>query len=66
MDNINTRVLELAPYQPGKPIEELSRERGIGDAIKLASNENPRGPGQEVRRVLADAMKGVSRYPDSS
>ncbi len=66
MDNINTRVLELAPYQPGKPIEELSRELGIGDAIKLASNENPRGPGQEVRRVLADAMKGTSRYPDGS
>ncbi|GIS69216.1 MAG: hypothetical protein CM1200mP9_00370 [Gammaproteobacteria bacterium] len=66
MENINTRVLELAPYHPGKPLEELSRQLGIGDAIKLASNENPRGPGQNVRRALADAMKGTSRYPDSS
>ena len=66
MENINTRVLELAPYHPVKPLEELSRQLGIGDAIKLASNENPRGPGQNVRRALADAMKGTSRYPDSS
>ena len=49
MENINARVLELAPYQPGKPLEELSREMGISDAIKLASNENPRGPGLRVR-----------------
>ena len=66
MENINTRVLELAPYHPGKPLEELSRKLGFRDAIKLARNENPRGPGQNVRRALADAMKGVSRYPDSS
>ena len=39
MENINARVLELAPYQPGKPLEELSRELGIDDAIKLASND---------------------------
>ncbi|MEE3279256.1 MAG: histidinol-phosphate transaminase [Pseudomonadota bacterium] len=66
MENINPRVLELAPYQPGKPIEELSRELGIGDAIKLASNENPRGPGVGVRQALTDAISGLSRYPDST
>ena len=66
MENINARVLELAPYQPGKPLEELSREYGIGDAIKLASNENPRGPGPGVRQALADAITGISRYPDST
>ncbi|MFP6796539.1 MAG: histidinol-phosphate transaminase [Pseudomonadales bacterium] len=66
MENINARVLELAPYQPGKPLEELSREMGISDAIKLASNENPRGPGLRVREALADAIASVSRYPDST
>tara|TARA_B100000929_G_scaffold76251_1_gene59476 strand:- start:7475 stop:8560 length:1086 start_codon:yes stop_codon:yes gene_type:complete len=66
MENINSRVLELAPYQPGKPIEELSREMGIGDAIKLASNENPRGPGLGVQQALTDATSGLSRYPDST
>ena len=37
-------VRELQPYQPGKPIEELQREYGLREVIKLASNENPLGP----------------------
>ena len=36
-------IVELSPYQPGKPIEELERELGLTDIIKLASNENPLG-----------------------
>ena len=34
----------IQPYQGGKPIEEVQRELGISDIIKLASNENPLGP----------------------
>lgn len=64
--NVNPRVAALAPYQPGKPVEELARERGIEDAVKLASNENPRGPGPAVHRALADAAQALSRYPDGS
>ena len=37
-------ILDLAPYQPGKPTEELERELGVQNAVKLASNENPAGP----------------------
>ena len=37
-------VREIDPYQPGKPIDELEREYGISNSIKLASNENPLGP----------------------
>ena len=37
----NEHILGIAPYEPGKPIEELERELGITDVIKLASNENP-------------------------
>ena len=65
-DNINERVAGLTPYQPGKPIEELTRELGLVDVIKLASNENPRGPGPLVRAAIADTAAGVSRYPDGS
>ena len=36
-------VKGLNPYQPGKPIEELERELGLTDIVKLASNENPLG-----------------------
>src|SRR5215213_832657 len=47
-------VRSLSPYVPGKPIEELQRELGLTDIIKLASNENPFGPSP---RALA-AMQG--------
>ena len=39
----NQGVKSLSPYQAGKPIEELERELGITDIVKLASNENPFG-----------------------
>jgi histidinol-phosphate aminotransferase len=56
----------LAPYEGGKPIEELARELGITDAVKLASNENPLGPSpravEAARRVLGESH----RYPDGA
>jgi histidinol-phosphate aminotransferase len=54
----------LVPYQPGKPIEEVEREYGIRDSIKLASNENPLGPSPKAMAALAAAIPGVHRYPD--
>ena len=66
MENVNHAVLEISPYQPGKPIEELERERGIVGAIKLASNENPRGPSAAVREAIRKATDELSRYPDGS
>lgn len=59
-------VRELAPYVPGKPPEQLEREIGIKDSIKLASNENPLGPGPRARTALAAALSGVGMYPDGS
>lgn len=59
-------VRKLAPYVPGKPAEQLERELGISDSIKLASNENPLGPGPRARAALASAMSGVGMYPDGS
>lgn len=59
-------VRRLMPYVPGKPPEQLERELGIRDSIKLASNENPLGPGPLARRALADAIAGIGMYPDGS
>jgi histidinol-phosphate aminotransferase len=61
-------VRRLSPYVPGKPIEELAREYGLdeGDIVKLASNENPRGPSAKVREAIAAAAAGVTRYPDGN
>lgn len=61
---VHPGIAGLTPYQTGKPIEELTRELGITDVIKLASNENPRGPGPLVRERLASAAEELSRYPD--
>jgi len=59
-------VRELSPYVPGKPPETLERELGVSGSIKLASNENPLGPGPLARAALATAMGGVGLYPDGS
>jgi histidinol-phosphate aminotransferase len=61
-----TSVTELQPYQPGKPIEELQREYGVRDVVKLASNENPLGPSPTVLSAVADAAKELTRYPDGN
>lgn len=61
-------VRAIAPYQAGKPIEELAREFGLDarDIVKLASNENPLGMPQSAQRAIAAAMGELGRYPDSN
>jgi len=63
---INPFVTRVSPYRPGKPVEELTRELGITDIIKLASNENPRGPGAAVQQAIHEASTNLSRYPDGN
>jgi histidinol-phosphate aminotransferase len=57
-------VAALNPYEPGKPIEELEREEGAGDVIKLASNENPLGPSPMAMAAVRAVLGEVNRYPD--
>jgi histidinol-phosphate aminotransferase len=57
-------VRTLTPYQPGKPIEELEREYGVHDSIKIASNENPLGPSPKAIAAIAAALPDLHRYPD--
>ena len=59
-------ILQVKPYVPGKPMEELQRERGLQSIIKLASNENPHPPSAAVLAVLAQAAGELNRYPDDS
>lgn len=59
-------VRKLRPYEPGKPIEALERELGLTDVIKLASNENPLGPGERAKAALSTACNDLERYPDGS
>src|SRR5947207_8280189 len=62
----NEHILGIAPYEPGKPVEELERELGIPDAIKLASNQNPRAPSDRVQQAIIAALPHLNRYPDGS
>lgn len=61
-------VRAIAPYQAGKPIEELAREHGLAPEhiVKLASNENPLGMPESARAAMEAAMGDVGRYPDSN
>lgn len=56
----------LIPYVPGKPIEEVEREYGITDIIKMASNENPLGPSPKAIAAMREAIPKVGLYPDGS
>lgn len=51
-------------YQPGKPIEEVQRQYGVRNAIKMASNENPLGPSPRAVEAARKALTRAHRYPD--
>jgi histidinol-phosphate aminotransferase len=59
-------VRAISPYQPGKPITQLSREMGIPveRIVKLASNENPLGMSPKAKIALEAAVSTLERYPD--
>ena len=57
-------VAAITPYEPGKPTEELERELGIQESVKLASNENPIGPSPKAVQAIRAALSELNRYPD--
>jgi len=57
---------QLRHYVPGKPVEQLLREKGIAEAIKLASNENPYGPPPKAVAAIRRRAGDVHRYPDGN
>ena len=58
------QILKVNPYQPGKPIEEVKRELGLSQVIKLASNENNLGPSPKAVAAVRTAAEQINRYPD--
>ena len=63
---VSDEILNLVPYQPGKPIEETQREYNLDTVTKLASNENPLGPSEKVKAAIVKAAEEIHRYPDAS
>ncbi|MHB0997887.1 MAG: histidinol-phosphate transaminase [Armatimonadota bacterium] len=65
-DLVKENICKLKPYSPGKPIEEVEREYGITNIIKMASNENPLGPSRKALEAMMKAVENVALYPDGS
>ena len=63
---VRKNILDIKPYIPGKPIEEVKRELRIKDIVKLASNENPLGPSPRAVAAMKRVLGQVNRYPDGS
>jgi len=69
---MNNRIEKLArkslsfisPYVPGKPVEQLFREKGLSKIIKLASNENPLGASPYAVKAIKNKAQTVNRYPE--
>ncbi len=59
-------IYKIEPYIPGKPIEEVEREKGLKNIVKLASNENPLGPSPLAVKAIRNHLKNLNRYPDGS
>lgn len=61
-------IRSIAPYQGGKPIEELARQFGLNveDIVKLASNENPLGISPKAEAAIQGAILDIARYPDGN
>ena len=66
MDLVTQGIENLRAYQAGKPMDELARERGLTDIIKLASNENPLGPSPKAIVAALRGLVEAHRYPDGA
>lgn len=57
-------LAQVKNYVPGKPLEELEREHGIKNAVKMASNENALGPSPKAMAAIRKNLARVHRYPE--
>lgn len=65
-DLMRRHLRDVKPYVPGKPVEELRREKNLeGEIIKLASNENPYEPMKEIQEAIIAEICEINRYPNS-
>jgi histidinol-phosphate aminotransferase len=54
----------LDRYEPGLSLEQATRDSGLREVVKLASNENPLGPSPRALEAARSALERVHRYPD--
>ncbi len=56
----------MRPYIPGKPIEDVQKELGLDEVVKLASNENPLGCSSMAKEAITNNLDILSLYPDGN
>lgn len=61
---IKENLKSIKNYTPGKPIEEVEREFGLKNAIKMASNENALGASPKALAAIKKNLNKIYRYPD--
>ena len=59
-------VVDLSPYIPGKPIEDVKRELGLKEVVKLASNETSVGPSPLAVEAIKKEVENINLYPEGS
>jgi histidinol-phosphate aminotransferase len=57
-------IQSLQPYKAGKPIDEVKREYGLTEVIKLASNENPLGASPLAIEEMKLQFNDLQYYPN--
>jgi len=57
---------KMRAYVPGKPIEEVQKELGLEEIIKLASNENPLGCSSMAKKAIIEGLDHIALYPDGN
>ena len=60
---LREEIRDVPEYVPGKSIEEVKKEYGLKNVIKLASNENPYGPSEKVFEEIRRGDWKLNRYP---
>ena len=51
------QLFGMQAYKPGKPMEEVKKEFGLDEVVKLASNENPFGSESTERHLSSLFMQ---------
>jgi histidinol-phosphate aminotransferase len=59
-------VASLVKYVAGTTTEQVQRELGLTDVVKLASNENVYGPSPAALRAITAEMHNLWQYPEQS
>ena len=59
-------VLTLVGYSAGKTVEEVQRELGLSEIVKLSQNESPLGPSPRVFEAITAALPRLATYPEKS